>query len=637
MKTSFKTIISILATASVLATATGCATTPAPESSEFDPYAEERAALGEATDKEITTKTDNFTLSLLYGEYSNGKITEKITLKLTDSENNTFERDATSPALSGTAPYNHLPDGSGFKLIAAETDVYPLFAALMVPISEEGNITYFATFYCFDGNSLDLYFPKDKIGQFFPLISDANSVVIRQKYFAYTDDETGNTVEFEIEGGTMPETNSKEATQQSMPAPFSDGTDGDAHSTFYQPCRRVLDNIPVELMRLRDDAEVEAWINSFTPIYTAAPDSISDYANIYSFVTHFNITREEAENALSVYLTTDDEQIKITKEELDVIFSGDIGAITKEFASEYSIVSGEHIYSPSWVYSHTAEDYKSAGITPQDIAEKTTLYMAMDLTDDAKAALEAKLSDTEEPALSLLNCSANEDGAFCIDQTAWKSSDDYTLFRKYFFGTWEGNYRFPEYPEQTRLIIDDSEKSFVMTESGIRVLDGFYETGVNALAFMIGSDSGSAIIWINLDEPDTIYMAWGGMTSPLWSRNESGEYSTAPVVYALRKADVPLNEPQDNFLSIFRLREMAQEYGIDNELLVNIEYESDGTTLYHDDWYRLYPMYLVSEAEDKIVIRTTVGNADNIDMKPVEVICTFEKADGEWNRSVELI
>lgn len=174
-----------------------------------------------------------------------------------------------------------------------------------------------------------------------------------------------------------------------------------------------------------------------------------------------------------------------------------------------------------------------------------------------------------------------------------------------------------------------------MTETGIRML-GFYEAGVHALAFMIGSDSGSAIIWITPDEPDTIYMTWGGMTSPLWSRNESGEYSAAPVVYTLRKTNEPLNEPEGNFLSIFRLREMAREYGIDTDLLVNIEYESNGTTLYHDDWYQLYPMYLVSEAVDKIVIRTSVGNVSDIDLKPVDVICTFEKAEGEWNRSVEL-
>lgn len=257
------------------------------------------------------------------------------------------------------------------------------------------------------------------------------------------------------------------------------------------------------------------------------------------------------------------------------------------------------------------------------------------ITTAAEETVQATPSDAEEPALSLLNCHANEDGTYCIDQTTWKSSDDYELFRKYFFGTWEGSFRFPEYPEQKRLVIDDTEKSFVMTETGIRML-GFYEAGVHALAFMIGSDSGSAIIWISLDEPDTIYMVWGGMTSPLWSRNESGAYSDAPVVYSLRKTNEPLNEPEGNFLSIFRLREMAQEYGIDPGLLINIEYESDGTTLYHDDWYQLYPMYLVSEAEDKIVIRTSVGNVGDIGLKAVDVICTFEKADGEWNRSVEL-
>ena len=257
------------------------------------------------------------------------------------------------------------------------------------------------------------------------------------------------------------------------------------------------------------------------------------------------------------------------------------------------------------------------------------------ITTVAEETVQDTPSDTEEPALSLLNCRANEDGTYCIDQTTWKSSDDYELFRKYFFGTWEGSFRFPEYPEQERLIIDDSEKSFIMTETGIKML-GFYEAGVHALAFMIGSDSGSAIIWITPDEPDTIYMTWGGMTSPLWSRNESGEYSTAPVVYTLKKTNEPLNEPDGNFLSIFRLREMAREYGIDTDFLVNIEYESDGTTLYHDDWYQLYPMYLVSEAVDKIVIRTSVGDVGDIVSIPIDVVCTFEKSEGEWNRSVEL-
>ena len=48
-----------------------------------------------------------------------------------------------------------------------------------------------------------------------------------------------------------------------------------------------------------------------------------------------------------------------------------------------------------------------------------------------------------------------------------------------------------------------------MTETGIKMLDGFYETGAGAFAFMIGGDCGSAILWINSDEPDTMYIVWG--------------------------------------------------------------------------------------------------------------------------------
>lgn len=264
-------------------------------------------------------------------------------------------------------------------------------------------------------------------------------------------------------------------------------------------------------------------------------------------------------------------------------------------------------------------------------------------TDNSSAAglteIDGETVQSEEndySILALLDFRIDTDGKFLIDIDNWQKSDDFDLFRNYFFGTWEGNFRFPECPEQESLIIDDTEKSFVMTETGIKMLDGFYETGAGALAFMIGSDCGSAILWINSDEPDTMYIVWGGSTSPLWSRNENGEYSTVPIIYSLRKTDVPLNEPEDNFLSIFKLREMAREYEIDPILLVNIEYEIDGTALYHDDWYQLYPMYLVSEAEDKIVIRTSVGNVGDIDLKPVDVICTFKKAEGEWNRCVEL-
>ena len=48
---------------------------------------------------------------------------------------------------------------------------------------------------------------------------------------------------------------------------------------------------------------------------------------------------------------------------------------------------------------------------------------------------QATKPNAEEPALSLLNCSTDEDGAYYADQTAWSASNDYALFRKYFGST----------------------------------------------------------------------------------------------------------------------------------------------------------------------------------------------------------
>lgn len=291
----------------------------------------------------------------------------------------------------------------------------------------------------------------------------------------------------------------------------------------------------------------------------------------------------------------------------------------------------------------------SPASTNDDPANSITTEISSDFTDSTNIDTStpdnktentpsSDIEPTENSALSLLNCRVNENGAYYIDQT--NLLDDYELFRKYFFGTWEGSFNFAADTadrEQNRLIIDDTENSFVMTDPNIKILNGFYETRANALAFIIGSPAGPSTFWISLDNPDTLYTAWGGTTNaPLWSY-EGGQYSTVPVVYTLKKTNEPLGESEEDFLSIFKLYEMAKEYGIDPDLLINIKYEIDGTILYHDDWAQLYPMYLVSEADDKIVIRTSVGNVYETEKEPIEVLCTFEKAEGEWSRSIELM
>lgn len=177
-----------------------------------------------------------------------------------------------------------------------------------------------------------------------------------------------------------------------MPAPFgnkAEGTGGDENDGFYLPCNHILNNIPGALMDLRDRNEVSKWTEkSKLSSKSGLISSIKDYKNIYTFITDFNITREEAEAALEYYLNDN----FITYSDLDVIFSGDIELITKTFASDLSIVVGDRIYSPEWLYTHSAEEYRAAGITAEDILSRVDSYRYILFTDEARQAFSEKLS-----------------------------------------------------------------------------------------------------------------------------------------------------------------------------------------------------------------------------------------------------
>lgn len=194
-------------------------------------------------------------------------------------------------------------------------------------------------------------------------------------------------------------------SEEQMPNPFGEDIDcgGDQNASFYQPCNRGLDNIPVELVNLRDPDDTANWFSSFPAksIISVAPDSINEYKNIYSFITHFDITKEEAETALTYYLNSDDKQIRITREQLDIIFSKDVEIITQTFASEYSIVVGECIYCPNWIYTHSVEEYNDVGITVEDINAKSDLYSNFGFTDEARTAFSNKLSNYTGTAINL--------------------------------------------------------------------------------------------------------------------------------------------------------------------------------------------------------------------------------------------
>lgn len=194
---------------------------------------------------------------------------------------------------------------------------------------------------------------------------------------------------------SVEETSHIGANYDIMPEPFGTAPEagGDEHADYYRLCKPLYDGIPVELMKLRDSGEVTEWLEKDKLITRSeVSSSITDNVNIYAFITAFNITREEAETALEHYLNTPEEYEHIQYEDLDIIYSGDIELITKTFASEASIVVGDRIYSPEWVYTHSPEEYEAAGITKKDILSKVEWYSRIMFTDEARLAFSEKLS-----------------------------------------------------------------------------------------------------------------------------------------------------------------------------------------------------------------------------------------------------
>ena len=184
-----------------------------------------------------------------------------------------------------------------------------------------------------------------------------------------------------------------------MPRPF-ELSGGDMNRNFYEPCEMLFDGVPVELLSLVEQSKYESWADDHNVFYKA-PSSLKDYTNIYSFIVEFDISNEDVLSALSVYLKSDDPSIAMSEEDVNIILSKDEATIIERFATEYSIVIGENIYSPQWIYENSIEAYKNAGVTPDMIKDKLSLYGTISFTYDAAKAFQSKLSDFIGKAVKL--------------------------------------------------------------------------------------------------------------------------------------------------------------------------------------------------------------------------------------------
>lgn len=292
----------------------------------------------------------------------------------------------------------------------------------------------------------------------------------------------------------------------------------------------------------------------------------------------------------------------------------------------------------------------AAGIGAVVLAVSFLPKTGIDLVESSTPVSSVTLPAGENtPPLDLLGFIGFGQGKYFIATDIWQKSDDYELFRKYFFGTWEtSDTSFSE-----KMVIDDTEQAYFCKTNPFR-FDNFYIISENVLAFVIQGSGEYELFWLDINSPETMYHEpyveyWQTNSIPPESAdNESfgggwlydiEDLPHKPAVYSKTAYPdyAPINVPEKDYLSIYKLREMSRDYGIDLDMLVKLEYcdKISGFNLLHDDWYHFYPVYLVSEEPDRLTLNTTLGNTKE-DIEKAEVTYTIEKVDGVWKRTEEI-
>ena len=112
---------------------------------------------------------------------------------------------------------------------------------------------------------------------------------------------------------------------------------------------------------LVDENEYNDWLNSFDCVNPQGTRDGDEY-NIYTFIKEFNISKEDFIKANESFVYTD--------EEIDLLFNSDEEYVLDRIVNPYAVRIGHKIYTPFWLATHTADDYRAEGITPEMLSEK---------------------------------------------------------------------------------------------------------------------------------------------------------------------------------------------------------------------------------------------------------------------------
>ena len=184
-------------------------------------------------------------------------------------------------------------------------------------------------------------------------------------------EEVSETVS--ISSSEVSETES--SVSESEPEESSDQT-----QTFKSPFSSTVHTGDIDFRSIPDDHKKWVYNSTFTAIpfelqgYVGKSKDIDEWAQSYdwqislqAFIEDFGLTADEINQVLFNQETQF--PVEVTPEEIDILCSGDQAAINRAFVSEYAALSETgDIYTIFWLGEHTAEDYKSAGLTADAIA-----------------------------------------------------------------------------------------------------------------------------------------------------------------------------------------------------------------------------------------------------------------------------
>ncbi len=203
-------------------------------------------------------------------------------------------------------------------------------------------------------------------------------------------------------------------TDTSMPEPFAPAETNFGAWKFSAQWDRKFGNhysaAEIYLIDLAAPADRDRY-NKAAEITHETPYMLDDSANDYN---HARIMGLEGDALAEMIKKRNEEysdnhwltEYRYRDEETELLTSGTRAQIIEHFRSDLAIVVGENVFSPMWLYYHTDEDYRAAGITGVRITEMIPYYKfafrenttGSRMTDEAWEAFYSKLSnyaDTE--------------------------------------------------------------------------------------------------------------------------------------------------------------------------------------------------------------------------------------------------